>query len=164
MNKPVDITPAKPRVSPEIAPPPPAGLLKWLEPGALDKVMPRTLMARVSLTIVVPLILVQLISTYVFYDNHWDAMSRRMTQDLAGDIAAVSAAMIEFKEPAQRDWFVQNAKATMELEVSLAPGARLERLDTVNEPEDLATFREALRGLLRQPFSIDLRTTPAACP
>lgn len=137
---------------------PPAAQASWLkypEPAALERIMPRTLMARVSLTIVVPLILVQLISTYVFYDNHWDAMSRRMTQDLAGDIAAVSAAMIEFKEPAQRDWFVQNAKETMELEVSLAPGARLERLDTVNEPEDLATFREALRGLVRQPFSID---------
>jgi two-component system osmolarity sensor histidine kinase EnvZ len=141
---------------PERDPPPAqASWLKYPEPAALERIMPRTLMARVSLTIVVPLILVQLISTYVFYDNHWDAMSRRMTQDLAGDIAAVSAAMIEFKEPAQRDWFVQNAKATMELEVSLAPGARLERLDTVNEPEDLATFREALRGLLRQPFSID---------
>lgn len=136
-------------------PPAQASWLKYPEPAALERIMPRTLMARVSLTIVVPLILVQLISTYVFYDNHWDAMSRRMTQDLAGDIAAVSAAMVEFKEPAQRDWFAQNAKATMELEVSFAPGARLERLDTVNEPEDLATFREALRGLLRQPFSID---------
>src|SRR5690606_14455836 len=127
----------------------------WPEPTALERVMPRTLMARVSLTIVVPLILVQLISTYVFYDNHWDAMSRRMAQDLAGDIAAVSSWMTEFKSPEQRAWFIENARQTMELEVSMERGAKLERADALNEPEDLAIFREALRGVLRQPFSID---------
>jgi ketosteroid isomerase-like protein len=103
---------------------------------------------------------VQLISTYVFYDNHWDAMSRRMTQDLAGDIAAVSAAMIEFKEPAQRDWFVQNAMATMELEVSLAPGARLERLETVEAARDcLYRYADGVDArdwtLLRSAFATD---------
>jgi two-component system osmolarity sensor histidine kinase EnvZ len=137
------------------ADPAPDSWLKWPEPAALERIMPRTLMARVSLTIVVPLILVQLISTYVFYDNHWDAMSRRMAQDLAGDIASVSAAMVQFKEPAQREWVAANAKQTMELDVSFAPDATLENADTVNEPADLATFREALRGVLRQPFSID---------
>jgi two-component system osmolarity sensor histidine kinase EnvZ len=135
--------------------PAPPSWLKWPEPAALERIMPRTLMARVSLTIVVPLILVQLISTYVFYDNHWDAMRQRMSQDLAGDIAAVSASMTQFKDPAQRAWFVENARQTMDLEVSFAPGAKLESADTVNEPADLATFREALRSVVRQPFSID---------
>ncbi|MCA0200281.1 MAG: HAMP domain-containing protein [Proteobacteria bacterium] len=129
--------------------------LKWPEPAALERIMPRTLMARVSLTIVVPLILVQLISTYVFYDNHWDTMSRRMAQDLAGDIASVSALMVEFQDPKQREWVAANAKQTMELDINFTPGAKLERVDAVNEPEDLALFREALRGVLRQPFSID---------
>ena len=135
--------------------PAPDSWLKWPEPTALERIMPRTLMARVSLTIVVPLILVQVISTYVFYDNHWDAMSRRMTQDLAGDIAAVSASMSQFTEPAERAWFAENARQTMELDVSFAPGAKLESADAVNEPEDLRTFREALRSVVRQPFSID---------
>lgn len=129
--------------------------LKWPEPAALERIMPRTLMARVSLTIVVPLILVQLISTYVFYDNHWDAMSRRMTQDLAGDIAAVTASMTQFKDPSHRAWFAESAKQTMELDVSFTPGGRLESADAINEPEDLRPFREALREVLRQPFSID---------
>jgi len=135
--------------------PVPASWLKWPEPAALERIMPRTLMARVSLTIVVPLILVQLISTYVFYDNHWETMRQRMSQDLAGDIAGVSASMTQFREPAQRAWFVENAKQTMELELSFAPGAKLDTADAMNEPEDLATFREALRSVLRRPFSID---------
>ena len=111
-------------VNPALVPPPPT-LLKWLEPGALDKVMPRTLMARVSLTIVVPLILVQLISTYVFYDNHYDAMSRRMAGDLAGDVAAVQTFLEDFRAPEQRAWLTANTKHTMDLEVSFTEGATL---------------------------------------
>lgn len=140
---------------PTASPHPEASWLKWPEPAALERIMPRTLMARVSLTIVVPLILVQLISTYVFYDNHWDAMSRRMTQDLAGDIASVAAFMNEYQDPAHRTWLARTAKETMELEVTFEPGARLARTNTDYEPQDLANLRESLRQLLRQPFSID---------
>ena len=157
MNKPVDITPAKPRVSPEIAPPPPAGLLKWLEPGALDKVMPRTLMARVSLTIVVPLILVQLISTHVFYDNHWSAMSQRMAADLAGDVASVQSFLQDFHTPEQRAWLAQSAKHTMDLEVSMTDGAALTTdRKLIDEPADAAdVLEQALWAALQCPFTID---------
>ncbi|MGE4063145.1 MAG: sensor histidine kinase [Rhodospirillaceae bacterium] len=135
--------------------PAPDSWLKWPEPAALERIMPRTLMARVSLTILVPLILVQLISTFVFYDNHWDAMRRRMAQDLAGDIASVAQAMAQFEDPAQRAWLIANAKETMELDVTFEPGARLPSADVAVEPVDIATVREALRTVLRQPFSID---------
>jgi two-component system osmolarity sensor histidine kinase EnvZ len=134
---------------------PPDSWLKWPEPAALERIMPRTLMGRVSLTIVVPLILVQLISTFVFYDNHWDAMSRRMAQDLAGDIASVSASIAQFKDPATRAWLTANASQTMELDVSLAEGAKLEAADAPSEPQDLSVLREALANMLPYPFAID---------
>ena len=141
---------------PEFVPPAP-GLLKWLEPGALDKVMPRTLMARVSLTIVVPLILVQLISTYVFYDNHWDIMSRRMASDLAGDVAAVQVFLQDFHTPEERAWLTENAKHTMDLDVSFTPGGTMtvgRRL--IDDPEDPAdVVEEALWDIMRRPFTID---------
>ena len=154
MDKPINDLPN--RSGPEFVPPAP-GLLKWLEPGPLDKVMPRTLMARVSLTIVVPLILVQLISTYVFYDNHWDIMSRRMAADLAGDVAAVQVFLQDFHTPEQRAWLTENAKHTMDLDVSFTEGAPLtvsRRL--IDDPEDAAdVVEEALWQTLRRPFTID---------
>ena len=113
MDKPVpQNAPHGTPLSPDLAPPPPAGLLKWLEPDVLDRVMPRTLMARASLTIVVPLILVQLISTYVFYDNHWSAMSQRMAAALAGDVAAVHGFMQDFQTPEQRVWMRRTPRRT----------------------------------------------------
>jgi two-component system osmolarity sensor histidine kinase EnvZ len=132
-------------------------LLKWLEPGALDKVMPRTLMARVSLTIVVPLILVQLISTYVFYDNHWDAMSRRMARDLAGDVAAVQTFLEDFRAPEQHAWLAANSKHTMDLDVSFTAGAALPAgARLIDEADDAAdVVEEALWHALRKPITID---------
>jgi len=137
--------------------PPPASLLKWLEPGALDKVMPRTLMARVSLTIVVPLILMQVISTFVFYDNHVSAMSRRMNADLAGDVASVQAFLGDFHTPEERAWLAVSAKQTMDLDVSLLDGATLttdRRL--IDDPDDPAdVLEDELWQALRRPFTID---------
>ena len=142
---------------PENPAPPPAGLLKWLEPATLDRVMPRTLMARASLTIVVPLILVQLISTYVFYENHWSAMSQRMARDLAGDVAAVHAFLQDFRTPEHQAWLAQNAKQTMDLEVDLEEGATLEAatklIDDAGDSEDL--IETALWQALQRPFIID---------
>jgi two-component system osmolarity sensor histidine kinase EnvZ len=144
------------RAGTELAPAP-AGLLKWLEPGALDKVMPRTLMARASLTIVVPLILVQLISTYVFYDNHWDTMSRRMAADLAGDVATVQVFVRDFHTPEQRAWLTQNAKHTMDLEVAMMEGETLVgQPRVIDEARDTAdVLEQALWQALRRPFKID---------
>ena len=146
----------KPTPLPDLTPPP-ASLLKWLEPGALDKVMPRTLMARVSLTIVVPLILVQVISTFVFYDNHVSAMSRRMNADLAGDVASVQAFLEDFHTPEERAWLAASAKQTMDLDVSLIDGATLpadRRL--IDDPDDPADVLEnELWQALRRPFTID---------
>lgn len=163
MNKAVDKpVPQKPALSPELTPPP-AGLLKWLEPGALDRIMPRTLMARASLTIVVPLILVQLISTYVFYDNHWNAMSQRMAAGLAGDVAAVHGFLQDFRTPAERAWMSQNAKQNMDLEVSLTKGAALSAVNRlIDDPTDPVDILEnALWQALRRPFTIDtLRYRP----
>lgn len=154
MDKPV---PQNTPLSPDLVPPPPAGLLKWLEPGVLDRVMPRTLMARASLTIVVPLILVQLISTYVFYDNHWSAMSQRMAAALAGDVAAVHGFLQDFQTPEQRAWMAQNAKRNMDLDVSLSEGAALSGgTHLIDTPEDaIDVLENALWEALRRPFTID---------
>jgi two-component system osmolarity sensor histidine kinase EnvZ len=159
MNKPADnaINTPSGQITPDLTPPPTAGLLRWLEPGVLDRIMPRTLMARASLTIVVPLILVQLISTYVFYDNHWSAMSERMAGDLAGDVATVHAFLQDFETAEQRAWLGQTVKKTMDLEATFEEGATLNTATRlIDEAEDATdVLEDALWLSLRRPFTID---------
>ena len=48
-------------------------------PGALIKSwLPRGLLGRSLLILVTPLIVLQLVSAYVFYGTHWDLVTRRL--------------------------------------------------------------------------------------
>ena len=52
---------------------------------AINRVLPRTLLGRSLLIIVTPLILLQVISTWVFYSSHWETVTRRLASSIAGD-------------------------------------------------------------------------------
>lgn len=55
----------------------------------VKRVLPRTLFGRSLLIIVMPLILLQVISAYVFYDRHWSWVSRRLTNDTASEVSVI---------------------------------------------------------------------------
>ena len=46
--------------------------------------LPRSLLGRVLLIMVTPLILMQGITVWVFYDRHWDTITRRLTDGSSG--------------------------------------------------------------------------------
>ena len=43
----------------------------------VNRVLPRSLLGRSLLIIVTPLILLQVVSTWVFYDSHWETVTRK---------------------------------------------------------------------------------------
>ena len=61
--------------------------------GWIKRVLPRTMFGRSLLIVVVPLMLVQVIATWVFYDRHWEAVSWRLSAGVAGDIALMIEAI-----------------------------------------------------------------------
>ena len=123
----------------------------------LERYLPRTLKARASLIIVVPVILVQVISTFIFYDNHWDTMSRRMAASLAGDIAAMAAATRDFTDERSRAWIGDTARRALDMDIRFEPDATLKHA-TVEDAEAAADdiLSEALWQALRRPFAVDL--------
>lgn len=52
----------------------------------LKKFLPTSLLARFVLIILGPTILTQLIATYIFYNRHWDSITRNMSYSLYNDI------------------------------------------------------------------------------
>jgi len=48
----------------------------------VNRVLPRSLLGRSLLIIVTPLILLQVVSTWVFYDSHWETVTRRLAGSL----------------------------------------------------------------------------------
>ena len=68
-------------------PPAAADRIEIRQRSRLKRMLPKTMFGRSLLLIVMPLIIVQIISAWVFYARHWEAMSRRLSSDVAGDIA-----------------------------------------------------------------------------
>ena len=132
------------------------GWQRLFPPQPLERMMPATLMARVSVTILIPLILVQIISTYVFYDNHLFAVTARIEEDLAGDLAAVSYAYTDLKDAGQRERMVGNAKRAMGLDISFLPGGAITDDRTVHSERDADTSLErAVWQVVGRSFVID---------
>ena len=67
--------------------------------GWIKRVLPRTMFGRSLLIVMMPMILLQAIATWIFYDRHWAAISWRLSTGVAGDIAL----MIEALEHAGSD-------------------------------------------------------------
>src|SRR5882762_995811 len=59
----------------------------------LKRALPRSLFGRSLLIIVMPLVLLQVIATWIFYERHWDTVARRLSNSVAGDIALMIETM-----------------------------------------------------------------------
>lgn len=52
--------------------------------------LPKSLFGRMLAIIMIPMILVQLVTVLIFYERHWDSVTRQMAHALAGEIALLA--------------------------------------------------------------------------
>ena len=53
----------------------------------IRNVLPKTLFGRLLSIILVPMILVQIITVFIFYERHWDTVTRHMAGNLSAEIS-----------------------------------------------------------------------------
>jgi two-component system, OmpR family, osmolarity sensor histidine kinase EnvZ len=126
-----------------------------LLPKVLKRNFPRTLMARVLLIIVLPIAIMQVLITWVFFDLHWETVTARLSEGLAGDIAWAVAAYKE--EPGNANLRkIQTQADAMQLSVTLRPG---DVLPANQRPTIFValnrTINRALRDRLDDPYWFD---------
>ena len=99
--------------------------MKLFRAPGLKRFLPRTLFGRSLLILVVPVFLIQVLTTYAFFDRHWDRMTSRLAYAVAGEIA-VLIDTIE-KDPAvlAREDFVSLGQH-LSLNVSFDKGQKLQ--------------------------------------
>lgn len=125
----------------------------------IKKVLPRSLLGRAVLIIVTPLILLQLVSAAVFYESHWDKVSRRLALGLAGDVASVVDLVGQNKSVESRDNVFRLAQQHMGIE-----GQFREQEIMSNRPAEESggivdqLIIRALNERLNRPFSVDTRS------
>lgn len=127
--------------------------------GRLDRFLPRTLFARSLLIIVTPLILLQIVSTWIFYERHWHIIMKRLAAGVAGEIGLVIDAMDRFPgAEAQGALLVLLAERT-DLRATIAPGAILPNRPQPEPRGGLDTLlARELTNRVRRPFQFDTTT------
>jgi two-component system osmolarity sensor histidine kinase EnvZ len=142
-----------------MSPPPPDPLYPHGGPGPIRRFLPRSLLGRAVLIIITPLILLQVISTWVFYDRHYDTITKRLAQGLAGDVAAVITLIERNPDLQHRREVFQVARSAMQLQLTLTEGAELPE-PVAPRVRTLVELRldDALHERLRLPFVIDARS------
>src|SRR5260221_278195 len=125
------------------------------------RLLPRSLYGRSLIIIILPLVLAQLLSTWIFYDRHCDTVQRRLAASVAGDIALTLEAMRYADNPAELDALLARAADATELYYMFRPG---ESLPKAVRQAGHTYLEEALAAAItdrvRQPFQIDADFDP----
>lgn len=129
--------------------------------GWLKRLLPRTMFGRSLLIVVVPLILLQAIATWIFYDRHWAAISWRLSTGVAGDIALmVEAINLAGSEPATTR-LLKNGGLLTDLEFTLDRGARLPPSLPLGGTLVEEQLNQAMQGRISPPWRIDRLDNPS---
>ena len=123
---------------------------------------PTSLFGRSLLIIVLPVAIMQIAVTYVFFDAHWQTVTSRLSEGLAGDIAWAVESYQEDPTPAAFGKLSKRAEDSMGLSVALQPGRKLPvgRRYSLFAPID-RSLQQALSERLDEPFWFDTTRYPA---
>ena len=124
----------------------------------LRRLTPKGLFWRSLLILLIPMVLLQGVVAYVFFERHWDTVSRRLALGLTGDIVYVMRTMQKYPDEDFRDWTLSAAHREMQIDAVFEKGARLPaeapRMSSRNMERML---HHALSERLVIPFHIDTR-------
>ncbi|WP_374299537.1 ATP-binding protein [Ferrovibrio sp.] len=123
----------------------------------LKRFLPRSLFGRWLLLLVAPIAVLQALLAYIFYERHWDTVTRRLGLGLAGEIALLIEMREAGTDPATLTDMVIQMGRTLELEVDFKAGR--------NFPSNIPPLRrfsildrmlvQAMGERLNQPYQID---------
>jgi two-component system osmolarity sensor histidine kinase EnvZ len=122
--------------------------------------LPKSLFGRAMLIIVLPVALMQIGVVYVFFDAHWQTVTSRLSEGVAGDVQVV----VDLYETSGRELasIEPEVARTLGIAVGLEPQSRLPTTVRSSFFRVLdRTLRRALSEKLNQPFWFDTTRYPA---
>jgi two-component system, OmpR family, osmolarity sensor histidine kinase EnvZ len=122
---------------------------------------PRSLLGRSLVIVILPLLILQAILAYVFYERHWDTVTRWLAVGLAGEVGLIVDLLDSADTTAARSDVLELARDHFGIAVSLEPGGALapaiEAAGLVTPSRLDRTLTETFAGELDRPFVIDTR-------
>ncbi len=128
----------------------------------IKRSLPTTLFGRSLLIIILPVALMQIAVTWVFFDAHWQAVTSRLSEGLAGDVAWAVESYQDNPTPESFARIAARAERSMSLSLAFQTGRTLPvgRRTALFAVVD-RSMEKALAGRLDAPFWFDTTRYPA---
>jgi two-component system osmolarity sensor histidine kinase EnvZ len=124
--------------------------------------LPTTLFGRSLLIIILPVAVMQIAVTWVFFDAHWQTVTSRLSEGLAGDIAWAVETLNDDPSPAALAKLTDRAERSMSLSIALQPGKTLPDRRRANPFAVVDhSLEKALAARIDAPFWFDTTRYPA---
>jgi two-component system osmolarity sensor histidine kinase EnvZ len=129
------------------------------------RIVPRSLFSRSLLIVILPLLILQVVLTYVFYERHWDKVTRTLAFSLAGEVGLLVELLEATQTPETQAKVLDLARKHFQFAVSLEPNGNLAVAahgSGVPLPARLdQKLQERFDEALHRPFVIDARSVDA---
>ena len=122
----------------------------------IKKFLPQTLLGRSILILVVPLIVLQLIITVIFYNRHWDTIARHRTIDFVKDITLVVESFERNKSIENREWTLKNVSEKLQLQTFYKKNAKLYKKQNNEEPSKLRKYLLENLDPINRKFNLEI--------
>ena len=124
--------------------------------------MPKTLFGRMLAIILVPMIIVQIVTIFIFYERHWDSVTRHMASGLGSEIDYIVDQTGALPDTERLEQTKQLAARYFNFKLRFLPDAILEPYNNNqrNVSYSELAFANVLASRLAYPWTIDLETIP----
>ncbi len=129
---------------------------------SFKRMLPRSLLGRALLIMLVPLIVVQGVALQIFYGSHLELISRRLSGAIAGEIAITIGALERHPETGERVWVLADAKDRLELPMSFKANVVLTEAERAPKREFFGGLASAMVERVQKPFRLDWDADPNA--
>lgn len=125
----------------------------------IKKYLPRTLFGRSLMIILVPALLLQIITTVVFFDRHWSEMTSRLTNALAGEIAVIAMRLENKDDPENIKEIIAYAAQSLDLLISYQKGEKYSEDELSVSYKNsflIRNLQKSLNDKVGRPYKIDI--------
>ena len=118
--------------------------------------LPRSIFGRSLLIVLIPMIILQLVMAFVFYERHWETVTRRLTNAVAGDVSTLIWMMNTYNASDDRSLVFRIGRMHLDLEAYLHPDEKLpDPLPPVGNARVERLLAQALQQRVGRPFIIN---------
>jgi len=120
---------------------------------SLKKIIPKGIFARSLLIIILPVAIMQIIMVYVFYQRHWESVTRNIAGGVAGEIALIANQAEQASRTSERSHLFDNANIYLDLKARIEKEGRYKKGKKYSKEYEF--LAKALEHKIPQPFSIN---------